>query len=307
MGLRKLFKKADDAFRNSHTVGQFTEDVTGSEGWGLLADPAYKTVQKEADPYAFGYIDESGKSHSGIVDNPIGGAIANYFSWGAAGAVNSASDYKQAKDAGYDVDYGQAVAKPAVTGAALSYVGSQNPYGYGYSNLGKAGTAATTSGLYSASQGQDFDQQLRNAAIAGGSSYAGSTARDAYTDAIGGGPVEPDRQKAANQLGSLTSNASNLGLRTLWKDPNATDPDYSGIINQFNSARNQITNQNSEEFDPQALQELQNTPQGQQLAALFEQDQKTSGKKVTAGGAGQYASGGDQLEQSEGWGELYAS
>lgn len=233
----------------------------------------------------------------------VSGAIGGTGGAVAGGATGGATQALAAGAEGSDI--GKAALTGAVTSGVTQGVG-KDPYGYGTSNLGQAGTAATTTGLLSAAQGQTLEQQLRNAAIAGGGSYAGSTARDMYTDSTGGGPVEADRMKAATSLGNLTSMGTNLGLRTLWEDPSKLEPDYQSIINQYNAASNQANN-TQDLFNPEALQELQNTPQGQQLLFLFEQEQATSGKKPITGGSGQYASGGDQTKLSEGWGELYAS
>lgn len=186
------------------------------------------------------------------------------------------------------------------TGAFGSELNASDPYGYGNTNLGQAGTAATTSGLVSAAQGADEEQIARNAAISGLSSYAGSTARDYYTDSTGGGPVEPSRYNTANKLGGLTSSATNFGLRSLWKDPSAasSSDDYQDIINTLAGFRNQLNNRNTGNLNLEDLQGIENTPEGQQLLSLFsEQDQPASSRSSKAGGTGQYGMGSDQVEQ----------
>jgi hypothetical protein len=71
-----------------------------------------------------------------------------------------------------------------------------------------------------------------------------------------------------------------------------------GMVNQFNSYRNQLGNASYDE--PMVYENLKNTPEGARLLATFEQQQEGLLKKPVAGGAGQFASTNDQVQQKEG-------
>ncbi len=307
-GLSGFFSDFEDDFKKGHTLGQFVQNNTGSEGLATLLDPAYNDVQDNMEPVAFGAPGKdnpiTGVEGGGVFDDPYISTLVNLFTPGYVGAIaglaNNVVDYENAKKQGANVSYGDTVGRSAAGAVASTYLNSGDTYGYGNTNLGRAGTAATTSGLVSAAQGADEEQIARNAAISGLSSYAGSTARDMYTDSTGGGPVEPSRYNTANKLGGLTSSATNFGLRSLWKDPSAasSSDDYQDIINTLAGFRNQLNNRNTGNLKIEDLQGIENTPEGQQLLSLFsEQDQPASSRSSKAGGSGQYGMGSDQVEQ----------
>lgn len=288
----------EDDFKKAHTLGQFVENASGSNDLARLFDPAYESVQHDVDPVAFGAPGKdnpiTGVEGGGIFDDPYISAALNFIpvvgsAISAGGSmINKQSDYEQAKAAGYNPDYGQSVVKPAAMTAgtyALNTSNGGDPYGYGTSVGGKAGTAATTSGLMSAAGGQTTDQQVRNAAIAGLSTYGGGYLAE---------------QTGSADAGKFGASATNLGLRELWKDPEATDMGdyYSGLVDNFTRFKNQTSNYDEPMI---GLNELENTPEGSRLLELFQQQEGTmQAKKSRAGGAGQFASSNDQLEQSDG-------
>lgn len=172
----------------------------------------------------------------------------------------------------------------AVTGGMNSAAGG-DPYNYGTSTGGRAGTAATTSGLYSAARGDTLEQQVRNASIAGSSTYAGGEIGEAT---------------GSQQAGKFGGMATNLGLQQLWEDPEYQDPSdyYNSIINDYTRQQSQIGSYDEPMI---GLSDLENTPEGSRLLELFQQQEGTmQAKKSRAGGAGQFASSNDQLEQSDG-------
>lgn len=292
----------EDDFKKAHTLGQFVENASGSNDLARLFDPAYESVQHDVDPVAFGAPGKdnpiTGVEGGGIFDDPYITAALNFIP-GIGSAISTGGsilnrhvDYENAKEQGYNPDYGQNVVKPAAMAAGSYYLNTSNggdPYGYGTSVGGKAGTAATTSGIISAAGGQTAEQQARNAAIAGLSTYGG------------GYLAEQTNSADAGKFGSM---ATNLGLRELWKDPEAVDMGdyYSSLVDNFTRFQNQIGNYDEPMVN---IEELQNSPQGSQLLAMFKQQEEASpNKRSTAGGAGQYSSGMDQLEQEDGSGYL---
>jgi hypothetical protein len=238
-----------------------------------------------------------------------GGAVLNYVSGGAYGGLDAATNSP-------DWDYGDAItgaAKGYATGSALSYLNGMDPYGYGSSVGGQAGTAATTNGLASAARGDTFEQQQRNAAISGGTSYAGGTAREyaANTD-MSDAPrgVDPNASNQStgkgsyydsysNNMGAFAGGAANLGLNTLWEDPNATGNLYSNYLNNYKNVNYNDTGNTLGTFES-----LSNTPEGMQALAIWEsQQQEAASKKVKAGGSGQYGTSDPQIQQQEGLGD----
>ncbi len=313
-----FFDDFADDFKKGHTLGQFIQNTTGSEGLATVFDPAYNDVQDNMEPIAFGAPGKdnpiTGVEGGGVFDDPYISTLVNMFAPGYVGAIanmgNTVVDYENAKKQGYDVSYGDTVGRGAANTGASMYLNSGDTYGYGSSALGKAGTAATTSGIVSAANGADEEQIARNAVISGLSSYAGSSAKGAYENAYNDTSDAPrgvDSQYSSENLGNWASgntagafagNLSNFGLRSLWKDPsaNADSEYYQRIINSLSGYRNQLNNSQSSSFD---LEGIENTPEGQQLMALFQQQQENDpqSRKSKIGGSGQYGQGSDQVEQ----------
>jgi hypothetical protein len=249
------------------------------------------------------------------VAGATGSAVAGGIAGGAVGGAAAAQTNATANQRSLNSDqWGNAIGTGAAGGAINAGMGS-NPYGYGISNLGQAGTSATTSGLMSAARGDEFDSQLRSAAISGASSYAGNTARDymakdlSMTGPLPEGQTEANRgtyksyDTASNNAGNLARNATNLSLHTLWEDPNRLDPSkqYQDIMSDWALYRDQNNNQGA---NGDTLEALANTPEGMQALAMWEsQQQEAASKKVKAGGSGQYGTSDPQIQQQEGLGD----
>lgn len=190
----------------------------------------------------------------------------------ASGAIGTAAT------GGDSSDYGSTIGKGAVVGGVTAGLGP-DPYGYGTSTGGQAGSAATTAGLVSAAQGDSFDQQLRNAGIAGVSSYVGGTIGEA-TD--------------SQQAGKFGGMATNLGLQRLWKDPDAEDPAdyYNNLIGQYQTTRDNQPDYNQ----PMVPQEdsFATSERSPLMTFLMQQEQDQASKRSSLG-TGQYSTGNDQV------------
>jgi hypothetical protein len=300
--------------------------------WDDYTQAPERVVDNNIDNMAISdkWNSENGRQEYGV---PIAAALAAYFTGGAAsgatgsaiaggaaGGAAAAQTTATANQRSLSSDqWGNAIGTGAVGGALNAGLGS-NPYGYGTSNLGQAGTAATTSGLVSAARGNDFETQLRDASISGASNYAGNTARDyvardlTMSDAPRG--VDPSTSgqqtgkqpyynydSTSNNAGALARNATNLSLHTLWEDPNKLDPSkqYQDIMSDWALYRDQNNNQGA---NGDTLEAMANTPEGMQALAMWEsQQQEAASKKVKAGGSGQYGTSDPQVQQQEGLGD----
>jgi hypothetical protein len=295
--------------------------------WDDYTQAPERVVDNNIDNMAISdkWNSENGRQEYGV---PIASLLAAYFTGGAAsgatgsaiaggaaGGAAAAQTNATANQRSLNSDqWGNAIGTGAVGGAVSSGLGA-DPYGYGTSNLGQAGTSATTSGLMSAARGDEFDSQLRSAAISGASSYAGNTARD-YTakDLSMTGPLPEEQTEAnrgtyksydtaSNNAGNLARNATNLSLHTLWEDPNRVDPSkqYQDIMSDWALYRDQNNNQGA---NGDTLEAMANTPEGMQALAMWEsQQQEAANKKVKAGGSGQYGTTDPQIQQQEGLGD----
>lgn len=280
-----------ESAKMEHTLGGFIGRETGDKDLGMLFDPAYQDVESNADPALFG---DASTGKEGVFDDPAFTAFLNFIpglgsAISAGGSIlNKQADYGNLTEAGYDPSYTKTVAEPSAITAGSYYLGKAkggNPYGYGTSVGGKAGTAATTAGIGSALQGQTLDQQLRNAAIAGGSTYAGGSLAEAT---------------GSTNAGKFGSTATSMGLRELWEDPEKRDAAdyYNNLISQYQANRGSYDQPMVDFADFQNVQSL--SPDSPLLAMFQQQDQEMPQKRGRVGGSGQFSGENDQIEQSSG-------
>jgi hypothetical protein len=216
----------------------------------------------------------------------LAGGAAAAGAGGASGAIGGAA-------AGAAVGAGTAAAMgdsnltdPAIRGgvagglnAGLSGV---DAFGSEYPVANAAVRGGISSGASSAAAGDSGDQIGRNAVIGGASSAAGQY--------VGGEYGRP--------AGQFAGGATNLSLRKLWEDPGAIDMSayYQDIVNQYTGWNDQYEMQSAGDGSGAGWAELEQTPEGQALMALFEEQKKDPAAKGAIGGAGQYGAGSDQVK-----------
>jgi hypothetical protein len=224
----------------------------------------------------------------------LGGGTAGTAAAGGAAAGATAGNVAAAAGAGAAVQGGTA----AVMGADDRDIGRAALYGAagGAVSQGVSGLAPTgnntadaairggvTSGTTSALRGDSSEQIGRNAVIGGASSAAGQYLGETFN---------------SQPAGQLASSATNLSLRKLWEDPGAVDMGqyYQDMVNQYANWNNQYEMKDSTAGTGADWEKLAQTPEGQSLLALFEEQKKDPAAKGAIGGAGQYGSGSDQVK-----------